>query len=73
MNIEKFVWEPKCYDGFRETVEKEIFEDKIKHSSEIENFDEIFGKNNILFYSTKKKKTQKESLEFVIKSILSGL
>ena len=29
MNIEKFVWEPKCYDGFRETVEKEIFEDKI--------------------------------------------
>lgn len=41
-----------------DNVTKEIFEDKIKHSSEIENFDEIFGKNNILFYSTKKKKTQ---------------
>lgn len=29
MNLEQFVWEPKCYDGFRETVEQEIFVDKI--------------------------------------------
>ena len=29
MNINEFIWEPKCYDGFKETVEKEIFEDKI--------------------------------------------
>ena len=28
MNLEQFKWEPKCYDGFRETVTKEIFEDK---------------------------------------------
>jgi FkbM family methyltransferase len=29
MNTENFIWEPACYDGFRETVEKEIFVDKI--------------------------------------------
>ena len=29
MNLEQFTWEPKCYDGFRETVTREIFEDKI--------------------------------------------
>jgi hypothetical protein len=39
-------------------VSKEIFEEKITHSSEIENFDEIFGKENILFYSTKKREVK---------------
>lgn len=29
MNVENFIWEPKCYDGFEETVKKEIFEDRI--------------------------------------------
>ena len=29
MNTENFIWEPKCYDGFEETVKKEIFEDRI--------------------------------------------
>jgi len=29
MNLDQFVWEPKCYNGFRETVEQEIFIDKI--------------------------------------------
>ena len=43
MNIEKFVWEPKCYDGFRETVEKEIFEDKIyERFVQVEEGDIVF-------------------------------
>jgi FkbM family methyltransferase len=29
MNIENFIWEPACYEGFKETVEQEIFVDKI--------------------------------------------
>lgn len=29
INAENFIWEPKCYDGFEETVKKEIFEDRI--------------------------------------------
>ena len=29
MNTENFIWEPACYEGFKETVEQEIFVDKI--------------------------------------------
>lgn len=43
MNIEKFLWEPKCYDGFRETVTKEIFEDRIyERFFEVEENDIVF-------------------------------
>lgn len=43
MNIENFVWEPKCYEGFRETVEKEIFVDKIyERFFEVEEGDIVF-------------------------------
>jgi FkbM family methyltransferase len=43
MNLENFVWEPKCYDGFRETVEKEIFEDKIyERFVQVEEGDIVF-------------------------------
>ena len=43
MNIENFVWEPKCYEGFRETVEKEIFVDKIyERLFEVEEGDIVF-------------------------------
>lgn len=33
---------------------REIYEDKITHSSEIENIEEIFGEDTFLYYSTKK-------------------
>ena len=43
MNLENFVWEPKCYDGFKETVEKEIFIDKIyERMFEVEEGDIVF-------------------------------
>ena len=43
MNLEQFTWEPKCYDGFRETVTKEIFEDKIyERYFEVEEGDVVF-------------------------------
>lgn len=43
MNLENFVWEPKCYDGFRETVEKEIFVDKIyERHVQVEEGDVVF-------------------------------
>lgn len=43
MNIENFVWEPKCYDGFRETVTKEIFIDKIyERHVQVEEGDVVF-------------------------------
>lgn len=43
MNITEFIWEPKCYDGFRETVTKEIFEDKIyERYFEVEEGDVVF-------------------------------
>jgi FkbM family methyltransferase len=29
MNTENFIWEPACYEGFKEIVEQEIFVDKI--------------------------------------------
>lgn len=43
MNLEKFIWEPKCYDGFKETVTKEIFVDKIyERYFEVEEGDIVF-------------------------------
>jgi len=43
MNLDKFVWEPKCYDGFRETVAKEIFIDKIyERHVQVEEGDVVF-------------------------------
>jgi FkbM family methyltransferase len=43
MNLENFVWEPKCYDGFKETVEREIFIDKIyERMFEVEEGDIVF-------------------------------
>lgn len=43
MNLENFIWEPKCYDGFRETVEREIFVDKIyERLFEVEEGDIVF-------------------------------
>jgi len=43
MNLENFIWEPKCYDGFKETVEKEIFVDKIyERMFEVEEGDIVF-------------------------------
>jgi FkbM family methyltransferase len=43
MKLENFVWEPKCYDGFKETVEKEIFIDKIyERIFEVEEDDIVF-------------------------------
>jgi FkbM family methyltransferase len=29
MNIDNFIWEPICYPGFKETVIKEIFDDRL--------------------------------------------
>lgn len=43
MNYENFIWEPKCYDGFRETVTQEIFVDKIYEKYfEVEENDVVF-------------------------------
>jgi FkbM family methyltransferase len=43
MNLENFVWEPKCYDGFKETVEREIFIDKIyERFVQVEERDVVF-------------------------------
>lgn len=43
MNYDKFIWEPKCYDGFKETVTKEIFVDRIyERYFEVEENDIVF-------------------------------
>lgn len=43
MNVENFIWEPVCYDGFRETVTREIFVDKIyERVFEVEKGDIVF-------------------------------
>jgi hypothetical protein len=43
MNLENFIWEPKCYNGFQETVTKEIFQDKIyERFFEVEEGDIVF-------------------------------
>jgi len=43
MDLNKFIWEPKCYDGFRETLVREIFIDKVyeRHVS-VEEGDVVF-------------------------------
>lgn len=43
MNYDKFIWEPKCYDGFQETVTREVFIDKIyERYFEVEENDIVF-------------------------------
>ena len=43
MNLDNFIWEPKCYDGFKETIIREIFEDKIyERLFEVEEGDVVF-------------------------------
>lgn len=43
MNYDNFIWEPKCYEGFQETVIKEIFVDKIyERFFEVEENDIVF-------------------------------
>jgi FkbM family methyltransferase len=43
MNYENFLWEPKCYDGFKETMIQEIFVDKIYEKYfEVEEGDIVF-------------------------------
>jgi hypothetical protein len=43
MNTENFIWEPACYEGFKETVEQEIFIDKIYEKYfEVEEGDVVF-------------------------------
>lgn len=43
MNLEKFIWEPVCYEGFKETIIQEIFEDKIYEKYfEVEEGDIVF-------------------------------
>lgn len=41
--MENFIWYPECYPGFRETVEKEIFQDRIYEKYfEVEQGDVVF-------------------------------
>lgn len=41
--MENFIWYPECYPGFKETVEKEIFQDKIYEKYfEVEQGDVVF-------------------------------
>ena len=41
--MENFIWEPSCYDGFKETIIKEIFEDRIYEKYfEVEEGDVVF-------------------------------
>ena len=41
--MEEFIWEPECYPGFKETVEKEVFEDKIYSKfQDVEEGDVVF-------------------------------
>jgi FkbM family methyltransferase len=43
MNLDNFIWEPKCYDGFKETVEREIFKDLIyERFFQVEEGDIVF-------------------------------
>lgn len=43
MNLEDFIWEPECYKGFKETVHKEIFVDRIYEKCfEVEEGDVVF-------------------------------
>ena len=41
--MKNFIWEPSCYDGFKETIIKEIFEDRIYEKYfEVEEGDVVF-------------------------------
>jgi FkbM family methyltransferase len=41
--MENFIWEPSCYDGFKETIIQEIFEDRIYEKYfEVEEGDVVF-------------------------------
>lgn len=43
MNLENFIWEPNCYDGFKETVLQEIFIEKVyERFFEVEEGDVVF-------------------------------
>jgi FkbM family methyltransferase len=43
MDTSNFIWEPECYKGFKETVYKEIFEEKIyERFFEVEEGDVVF-------------------------------
>lgn len=43
MNLDSFIWEPECYQGFKETVYQEIFVDKIYEKCfEVEEGDVVF-------------------------------
>lgn len=43
MNLDNFLWEPSCYDGFKETIIQEIFVDKIyERYFEVESGDVVF-------------------------------
>lgn len=43
MSYDNFIWEPKCYDGFKETVTREIFVDRIyERYFEVEENDVVF-------------------------------
>ena len=43
MNLENFIWEPECYEGFKETVYREIFIEKIYEKFfEVEEGDIVF-------------------------------
>ena len=43
MNIDNFIWEPECYPGFKETIIREIFQDKIYEKFfEVEEGDIVF-------------------------------
>jgi hypothetical protein len=41
--MENFIWEPSCYDGFKETITREIFEERIYEKYfEVEEGDVVF-------------------------------
>ena len=43
MNLDNFIWEPECYEGFKETVYREIFIDKLYEKCfEVEEGDTVF-------------------------------
>ena len=43
MNLNNFIWEPKCYEGFEETVTREVFVEKIYEKYfEVEKGDVVF-------------------------------
>jgi FkbM family methyltransferase len=43
VNLDKFIWEPECYEGFKETVYQEIFVEKLYEKwFEVEEGDVVF-------------------------------